>query len=253
MIIVYFFKACYNNFGGLMKKKSYVLILLLLALCLCGCDKKNNKITDALKFKNEYESLNGKKSSNGKKIKSITISKKNPIKYSNFDEVVDVIKKGTGIIYLGFPECPWCRTAIPVLLEAAKDYKIDTIYYINVTGKRDEYEVKNGKVVIKEDKNGKEIKGESGYHKLLKLLDKELDDYVITDSKGKKYKVGEKRIYVPLIIFVNDGKIVGTHTSTVKSQKSGYDELSDDEYDELNGIYADYIKELVNNYCDEAC
>lgn len=214
---------------------------------------KESQISDAAKFKKEYESLNGKKSSSGKKIKSIKISKDNPMKYSTYEEAIKVIEKGTGIIYLGFPECPWCRTAIPVLLEAASDYKIDTIYYINVTGTRDEYEVKNGKVTYKLDKDGKKIKGESGYHKLVKLLDKELKDYVITDSKGKEYKVGEKRIYVPFIIFVNEGKIIGTHTSTVKSQKSGYDELSDEQYDELNGIYADYIKELVNNYCDEAC
>ena len=66
-------------------------------------------------------------------------------------------------------------------------------------------------------------------------------------------QAGEKRIYVPLIIFVHDGKIVGTHLSTVDTQESGYDELTDEEYDELNGIYANYIKELVNNYCDEAC
>ena len=232
-----------------MKKLSLLVLMILLLFLVSGCNKKS----DALKFKEEYESLNGTKSSSGKKIKKIKIDKDNPIKYSNYDEVLDVIKKGTGIIYLGFPECPWCRTALPVLLEAAKDYDIDTIYYINVTGTRDEYEVKNGKVVLKQDKNGKKIKGDEGYHKLVKALDKELKDYVITDSKGKEYEVGEKRIYVPLIVFVNEGKIVGTHTSTVKSQKSGYDELSDDQYDELNGIYADYIKELVNNYCDEAC
>ena len=225
------------------KKYVRILVILLLVLSLFGC--KSNE-SDAIRFKKEYESLNGTKSSSGKKVKSINISKNNPIKYSNFDEVIKVIEKGIGIIYLGFPECPWCRTAIPVLLEAAKDYKIDTIYYIDVTSKRDEYEVKNGKVVLKE-------KGDKGYLKLLKLLDKELKEYVITDKDGKEYDVGEKRIYVPFIIFVNEGKIIGTHTSTVKSQKSGYDELSDDQYDELNGIYADYIKKLVDNYCDEAC
>ena len=227
-----------------------VLLVIIMVLVLTAC---NSRESDAIKFKKEYEVLNGKKSENGKNtIKNLKISKNNPIKYATYDEVIDVIKKGTGIIYLGYPECPWCRSAIPVLLESAKDYKIDTIYYINMLKERDYYEVKDGKLVYKKDDDGKYMKGTKGYFKLLKALDSELDEYVIEDD-GKKYDVKEKRIYVPLIIFVNDGKIIGTHLSTVDTQESGYDELTKEEYDELNGIYANYIKELVNNYCDEAC
>ena len=228
-----------------------VLLVIVMIFMITAC---NSNTSDAIKFKKEYESLNGKKSKSGThKIKSLKISEDNPIKYATYDEVIDVIKKGTGIIYLGFPECPWCRSALPVLLESAKDYKIDTIYYINIHDDRDYYEVKDGKLVYKKDENGKELKGTKGYFKLMKALDSELDDYVVKDDEKKEYKVGEKRIYVPFIIFVNDGKIVGTHLSTVDTQESGYDELTDEEYDELNGIYANYIKELVNNYCDEAC
>lgn len=229
--------------------KILLVVIMIFMITACG-----NKESDAIKFKNEYESLNGKNSKNGThKIKSLKISEDNPIKYATYDEVINVIKKGTGIIYLGFPECPWCRSALPVLLESAKDYKIDTIYYINIHDDRDYYEVKNGKLVYQKDDDGKELKGNKGYFKLMKALDSELDDYVVKDDDGKDYEVGEKRIYVPLIIFVNDGKIVGTHLSTVDTQESGYDELTEEEYDELNGIYANYIKEMVNNYCDEAC
>lgn len=229
--------------------KILLVVIMIFTITACG-----NKESDAIKFKKEYESLNGKNSKNGThKIKSLKISEDNPIKYATYDEVIDVIKKGTGIIYLGFPECPWCRSALPVLLESAKDYKIDTIYYINIHDDRDYYEVKNGKLVYQKDDDGKELKGNKGYFKLMKALDSELDDYVVKDDDGKEYEVGEKRIYVPLIIFVNDGKIVGTHLSTVDTQESGYDELTEEEYDELNGIYANYIKEMVNNYCDEAC
>lgn len=227
-----------------------ICVVVLSTLLLIAC---SNKQSDAKKFKDEYESLNNKTSVSGHKIKSLKISSNNPIKYSNYDEIIDVIKNKSGVIYLGYPDCPWCRTAIPVLLEAAKDYKIDTIYYLNIKDDRDYYEVKDNKLVYQKDSNGKEKKGVKGYFKLLKLLDKELDDYIVKDSDNKEYNVGEKRIYVPLIIFVNEGKIIGTHTSTVDTQESGYDNLTDEEYDELNGIYAEYIKQLVNNYCDEAC
>ena len=227
-----------------------ICVVVLSTLLLIAC---SNKESDAKKFKDEYESLNNKTSVSGHKIKSLKISSNNPIKYSNYDEIIDVIKNKSGVIYLGYPDCPWCRTAVPVLLEAASDYKIDTIYYLNIKDDRDYYEVKDNKLVYQKDSNGKEKKGAKGYFKLLKLLDKELDDYIVKDSDNKEYNVGEKRIYVPLIIFVNEGKIIGTHTSTVDTQESGYDNLTDEEYDELNGIYAEYIKQLVNNYCDEAC
>lgn len=227
------------------------LSVLILILCLFGLTACNNK-TDAQKFKDEYESLNGQNSPSGKKYKKLNIDSENPIKYSNYDEVLDVINNGTGIIYFGYPECPWCRTAINVLFETAKDYDIDTIYYMNLKDERDYKEVKDGKIVFQEDEDGKKLKGSKGYFKLLDALNEELDDYKI-EVDGKIYDTKEKRIYVPLIVFVNDGKIVGTHTSTVDSQENGYDELTEQQYDELNGIYADYIKELVDNYCTEAC
>lgn len=222
----------------------YVRLLVIISLLFLSVSCKNNK-SDAIKFKEEYESINGKKLY-GHKVKSLNISKNNPIKYSTYDEILDVIENKTGIIYLGYKECPWCRSAVPVLLEAASDYKIDTIYYMDIKDERDTYEVKDNKLVLTK-------KGTKGYYKLLKALDSELDEYVVTDADGNEYKTGEKRIYVPFIIFVLDGKIVGTHTSTVTSQESGYDDLNEEQYDELNGIYANYIKELVNNYCDEAC
>lgn len=229
-------------------KRLCTLLFILCLFSLVGCSNK----TDAVKFKEEYEALNGEKSSSGKKYKELSISADNPIKYSNYDEVLDVIENGTGIIYFGYPECPWCRTAITVLFESARDYGIDTIYYMNLKDERDYLEVKNDKIVYKKDDDGNKLKGSKDYFQLLDALSEELDDYKI-ESDGKTYDTGEKRIYVPLIVFVNNGKIVGTHTSTVDSQESGYDELTSDEYDELNGIYANYIKELVDTYCDEAC
>ena len=148
---------------------------------------------DAFKFKKEYESLNGTKSNN-KEYKKVEISKNNPIKYSNYDEIIDVIKNKTGIIYLGFPECPWCRNAVPVLLEAARDNNIDTIYYLNILNERDSYIVNDGKVEYAKDQDGNDIKGTPGYSKLLKVLDNELEDYII-EFEGKEYNTNVKRIY----------------------------------------------------------
>lgn len=232
-----------------MKYLKYILaIFVIFTVTACSIDKD-----DALKFKEEYEALNGTLSSTGKKIKNISISSSNPIKYSSYDEIIDVIKNKTGVIYFGFPECPWCRTALPVLLKSAEEYNIDKIYYMNMERERDFYEVKDGKLVLKKDENGKEIKGSKGYFKLLKLLDSELDDYIVKDDNQKEYKVNEKRMYVPFVVFVKNGKIIGTHQSTVSSQIDAYSNLTDDQYDELSGIYQEYLKKISNNYCDDAC
>ena len=47
------------------------------------------------------------------------------------EEIFDILD-GTGIIYFGFPECPWCRNAVPVLLDAAEEVGIEKIYYIYI-------------------------------------------------------------------------------------------------------------------------
>lgn len=232
-------------------KQQKILIVLIPILCallaIFSYLKLVNTETDAIKFKKEYESLNGKS-------KDISISSNNPIKYSSYDEVLDVIENKTGIIYLGFPECPWCRTAIPVLFDVAKDNDINTIYYLNILNDRDSYTIEDGELKYALDDSGNEIKGTKEYFKLLDALDEYLSDYVITFD-GKDYEVGEKRIYAPTMIFVKDGEVLGIHVSTVESQESGNDKLTDEEYDELYSIYEDFILELSNDTCplDSSC
>ena len=60
----------------------------------------------------------------------------------------------------------------------------------------------------------------------------------------KEYKTGEKRIYAPTVIFVRDGKVLGLHVSTVDSQKSGFDKMTEDQIEQLYGIYEDSYEYL---------
>ena len=106
-----------------------------MCLFLTGCENDSNK------FKEEYESLNGKTFYQNYKYKDVTIPEDNPIKYSNYKEIIDIVKNGSGVIYLGYPECPWCRSMVSVLMEAANNTNISTIYYLNMHDVRDEYEL----------------------------------------------------------------------------------------------------------------
>ena len=208
-------------------------------------EEENSSSVDAKKFKDDYESLNGEKSASGKVYPTIEISEDNVVKYSNSDEIKKVVKSGTGIIYLGYPGCPWCRNAVPVLLHAAEDAGVDVIYYIDMLNERDKYVVEDGELVL-------DVEGTEQYQELLEIFDEYLDDYIIEDD-DEEYDTGEKRIYVPMVFFVKDGEIVGVHADTVKSQKNPYEFLDDEQYEELYDIYSDYIHEMLDDICDERC
>lgn len=231
-------------------------ILMILTPIVCAAlaiisylGVKNSEFSDALKFKKEYESLNGKVSYGENKYKDLNISKNNPIKYSNSNEIIDVINNGTGIIYLGFPECPWCRTAVPVLLDVVKDNKIDKIYYLNIKDERDSYVIEDGKLTLALNDDGEEIKGTEGYFKLLDALKDNLSDYIIS-YEDKTYEVGEKRIYAPSVIFVKDGKVLGIQVSTVEGQTDPFKNLTEEQYEELYSIYEGYANNIYSSTCD---
>lgn len=183
-------------------KISLCLIILFISTA-CG----NNNITDAERFKNEYEKLN-------KDTIIMNIDKNNPIKYVEFDEVIDILTNGTGVIYFGFPGCPWCRNMIPVLFDVAGDNNIDTIYYFNPRDIR--------------------TNGDEDYKKIINIL----NDYLLENDNG------EKTLFVPDVYFVHNGKIVGHHLSTVDSQTSPSIPLTDEQIDELKNIYQELFDKI---------
>jgi thiol-disulfide isomerase/thioredoxin len=224
----------------MMKKIVVIIICVLVLLTSVSCYFIFFKEkSDAVKFKEEYESLNGVKKDNGKTNMSIEISKDNPVKYSTFDDIMDVLDNGTGIIYFGFPECPWCRNAVPVLLEAAKEMEVENIYYFNALDIRDEKELKDGKVVTTK-------KGTKEYYKLVDKLSSVLTPYEGLEDDSIK------RLYFPTAVFVMGGKIVGSHIGTVDSQEDPYKALTKKQKKELLNIYKENI-EKIYGVCDKNC
>ena len=96
-----------------------------------------------------------------------------------------------------------------------------------------------------------EVEGAKGYTDLLNALDTILDDYVISDEDGNEVKTGEKRIYVPLVVFVRDGEIVDYHADTVSSQTDPYVALTNEEKNELINIYKEKINKITSNTCTD--
>ncbi len=194
------------------KKKLMLVIDILLGAILVGVMTfgiYQYLKSDGEKFKAEYEALNNENV-------NINISKNNPIKYVTLDEVFDIIQNKTGVIYFGFPGCPWCRNMIPVLFEAAKNNNIDTIYYFNPRN-------------VKKSDNDE-------YNKLKEIL----NEYLSEDENGQKV------LYVPDVYFIKDGKIVGHHLGTVDSQEEPTISLTEEEKNELLDIFNELFEKIRN-------
>ena len=235
-----------------MKKSIIIFVIIISIFTLTACNnktKKDNKEsnsnvnpTDALKFKEEYEGLNGTESKSGKKIRTLEIPEDNPFIYKNENDIVELMdKKESFIVYFGFPSCPWCRSIVPTLINVANDLDIKEIYYVNVYDIRNVLEVKDGKV--EETK-----KGSDGYYKLLDKLDNVLSDYSLTDDEGKEVDTKQKRIYAPNVVVIIDGKAKKLETGISKKQDDAYMELSDEIKEDLNKI----LEKLLKVYKDDS-
>lgn len=223
-----------------------IFLFLMLVLIICGCDNKS----DSIKFKEEYEALNGVEN-NGKIIRTISIDEDNPFIYKEAGDIVKMINnKDTFIVYFGFSKCPWCRSMIETLIEVANDYDIDIIYYVDVLDIRDTLKLDdNNEVTIDKE-------GSSDYMKLIKLLDDVLSDYNLTDSEGNKINTNEKRIYAPNVISVVNGKATLLTEGLSDSQDDAYQkltkEMKEEEYDKLSKVMEE-IKDSSSCKSNEKC
>ena len=239
------------------KDQKLLVLIIVLIVIIAGAfgvyaykhkDEKTCKTeeTDAIKFKREYEEDNDKNYDNGKPYFNVNLANKNPFKYVTEEEAVKFLKEGTGVIYFGFPQCPWCRSLVPYLEEIANQLGVEEINYLNISNIRDSYKVENKKAII-------DVKGSDAYYDLLKELDEYLTKYTITDEKGKKYDTGVKRLYAPTTVVVKKGKIVGFNEGTVPSQAK-FVALTDDEIKELKDKLSTMFSQVSSFVCaDTAC
>jgi len=244
-----------NNYGRTIVAALLIIVILVggyLAVQYKKNHGENVVITaDEKKFKNEYESLNGTE-----KNRKIEIISDNNVKYISLDDAAKILDSGSGVIYFGFAGCPWCRNAVPVLLNAAKGAELDTIYYVNVRPDskkendiRDEYTLDN-RNKAKKTKDAKE-----SYYQVLLALANNLNDYVLKTDSGKKVNTGEKRLYAPTVVVVKKGVVVGFHEGTFdehEMDKNGnLPDLTKDQEKELLSIYTKMIAKYKDDNCNE--
>ena len=211
--------------------------MISVIFCLGGCKGKN---TDALKFKNEYENLNGKTSKSGKTYLDVSIDNDNPIVYLTAKEASEKINSDTGVFYFGFPECPWCRNLVPILVDTLNEYTMPFYYY-------NAYEIRDNKHL---DDNGDIVVDKEGTKEYYEIVD------ILKDYLGEYSGLNDnsiKRLYFPTIVFVKEGKILYVHTGTLDSQEDPYVSLTDEQKNELANIISAYATKVYDVVCDDQC
>ena len=224
-----------------MKKKIFLAIMCLLSLTLLTACTKNSE--DAIKFKNEYESINGKANANGLEHRTITIKEDNPYVYVTGEEIAEKIEnKETFYVYFGSKYCPWCRSVVEKSIESANKNKIDTIYYVEVWGE-DHEEIFRDKYEVKEDGSlNKLFDGTKAYKKIIKAFDNVLEEYNLVDKDGNKISVNEKRIYAPNFVSVKNGKAVKLIEGSSAKQKDSREDLTEEILKDEEKIFNDFFK-----------
>ncbi|MEG0794701.1 MAG: hypothetical protein RSG95_02775 [Bacilli bacterium] len=225
--------------------KIFLIIILVCTLCvvgICGYAIMNHEeivVSDAIKFKNEYETINGAKSEiDDKNYPIVSISESNPIVYKTGKEILDVLKNGEGLVYFGYSSSALCRNVVEPLLNASKENNVEVIYYVDILDIRDEYKF-SGSIRPEKIKNGTD-----SYYEILKFFGSKLDKYYIKDEPGNQYDTGVKRLLAPTVISVKNGKIVGMHVNTVETQKDEFVKLNNKEAKELQDRYSEIINKL---------
>lgn len=196
-------------------KKIYLISIILLILIAATLfyifnNKKSNEENDNKVFASEYG-----------------ITEDNVYVYRTLEEINKILENGTGLVYLGFPECPWCRGYVPIINEVAKEQGLDKIYYFNIKKDRED----NSKL----------------YQKTVELL----SDNLRYDNEGNR------RIYAPSLIAVKNGKVVmfdDTRYWNNKEYDSAEDFWNNEDLTSMKEKLVKMINEVKEkSYCEVDC
>lgn len=213
-----------------------IITLLCLLLSLCACTKTPNEpIVEEVKINELYPEITGECM----------------IKNASQDDILAMLKNGTGVVFFSWIDCPWCHGYIDILNEAAINNEINVLYY-------DIYDDR--------DANNK------FYQEVQKLIEDYVDIYAY-ETYGEVKKAydtsGKVRVYVPMTIIVDKGQIIGMDYSS--SMESNFEENFDKYWNEeikagftkrahlseyLNNSFATIKQSLIEQGqqgCEENC
>jgi len=176
----------------------FVLFTILIGLFIYLGEKdfKDEKnISDSQRFASEYN-----------------IDNNNVFTYIYGSQTVDIIKNGSGIIFLGFPSNDWAKYYVKYLNEVLKENSVRKVYYYDL------------------------LKDRTKYTKYYRELESLLSDYLYELDNGVV------RLSTPALIIVKNGKIVCFDDETSLERNN----MSPDYYWSVDKI--DSFKNKITSY-----
>jgi len=195
-------------------KKKLVIILSIIVLLVVGV------ISLYFIFNDEAKDSDSKRFS----LEYTKVTDDNVFVYRDIDEIIKIMKNGTGVVYLGFPECKWCQAYVVYLNEVAKETGLEEIYYFNI---------------LEDRKNNTEE-----YQEIISLL----EGYLQYDDEGNS------RVFVPNVSFHVKGEIIGNDCET-SLDTHGFDDPEEywtkEEVSTLKETLTAYMEKVVEtkNLC----
>lgn len=126
-------------------------------------EQSTTALSDAAKFKQHYSQ----------------VADDNRFVYVSPSEIKQIFEHGSGLVFLGFKECPWCQKLAPMIDEAAKAEGLTKVYYMDIRQAR------------------------ANNDETYQMLVDKLKGHLAKDGSGNP------RIFVPDVTALRDGKIVG--------------------------------------------
>lgn len=174
-------------------KSKILLLLLLLCFIITGCSKKKED-----QFLKDYMNI---------------VDENHVFQEIKYNQLLEVLKEGTHLIYFGFPECPWCQQYVYYYNEYAKEFGIDHILYFNHRSIRTFTVTEDGPILHLE------------FQKIVELMGKEHLATIQISKDGKEVKNSNLEeesdlitlswIYAPTLYLVRNGKVILQGVSTL--------------------------------------
>lgn len=162
-------------------KKTIVTGILTAGLLLSGCASNAAVTASASASSETIKNLNSEYTQ---------LPEANQFYYMEKDGVETLLLHGTGILFFGFPECPWCQAYLPQLNEVLLANDAKAAYYNIYTDK-------------------------TADRTFYDMIAKDIESVNDTGSPIVQYNNdGKQIIYMPLTLFIKNGRIVYDNNET---------------------------------------
>ena len=204
---------------------TFMLGLSAFGTTACSHTNSANKTGGAFKT-SQAELFAGHENDSRLFAETYPVTVENPFIIASYDELIAHLKFGTGVIVFGFPDCPRCRNAFPVLEKAFNKTNMGR------------YAGFRGKIIYYDFYDDREASNER-YQTIVNYI----KDSLPRDASGNP------RLYSPDIFFVAAGKVMGNHLDTVPSLTNPRDKLNEEQEAELLKIYMDLFGKIEDCGC----